>query len=91
MPKSVEKEIRSTDELYPLIKEEIEEFEDNSSKFQEKGIASAASRARKNTTILAKLFKEYRAATVAEVKAAKEQKKAEKEEAEKPKKKLKKK
>lgn len=63
--KKVEKkpEFRSSEELFEPIMEQVNEFVDNATKYKEKSVVAAAARARKNTSVLTKLFKEYRKAT----------------------------
>lgn len=50
--------------LLKEIKAEFELFVDEADKAVEKGNASAARRSRKSTSIMTKLFKDYRKATV---------------------------
>lgn len=56
-------EFRSSEELFDPIMEQINEFIENAIKYKEKKVVSAAARARKNTSNLTKMFKEYRKAT----------------------------
>lgn len=62
----------TSEDLFESISTEIENLTENMKKYKEKGIAAAAGRARKCTTNLARLFKDYRKITVNETKKKEE-------------------
>jgi len=59
------KEVSSSD-LFEQINEKINEFLANALKYKDKEVHAAAARARKNSSELTALFKEYRRVTIAE-------------------------
>lgn len=66
--KTAKKVEETSSDLYPKIIEEIDALLDDMKKYEEKGTAAAAKRARKCTSNLTHLFKSYRKATLTETK-----------------------
>ena len=63
--------MRNSDKIFNEIMDTFEQFKLNAKKYRDKNIKAAAQRARKASSRLDKLFKEYRRVTVEEARDSK--------------------